>query len=255
MRIPVVAGNWKLYKTGSEGADFVERLAASIGPIEGVEVIVAPTFTALPEVAIAARPYGIQVAAQDVFWKEEGAFTGEVAPHMLKAVGAGWVIIGHSERRQYFGETDETVALKVRAALDAGLRPIVCVGETESERMSGATEDVLRRQVSRGLASMQAAEIPNLTVAYEPVWAIGTGRTATVEQAQEACAFIRGLIASFHGNEAAAQVRILYGGSIKPDNAAGLMGQADIDGGLVGGASLEVESFADIIRQSQPTTS
>ena len=249
LRTPILAGNWKLYKTGAEGAEFVEQLARRLGCACNAEIVVAPPFTSLYQVARAAGRYGIQVAAQDVFWKEEGPYTGEVAPHMIRDVGAEWVIVGHSERRQHFGETNESVARKIRAALDGGLRPIACVGETEQERLQGKTEEVLRTQVSVGLSEAKSEEVGSIAVAYEPVWAIGTGRTATREQAEEACAFIRALVAELFGEEAAASVRILYGGSVKPENAVALLGQSNIDGGLVGGASLEVESFAGIIEQ------
>ncbi len=255
LRTPVIAGNWKLFKTGPEGAAFVHDLAKllthRVGHDLGVDVVVAPPFTSLYQVAQAAGGTGVQVAAQDMYWEERGAFTGEVAPHMVRDAGAVWAIIGHSERRQFFGETDEGVARKVRAALDAGLQPIMCVGELEDERLAGRTEQVLKTQVEAGLALVEAADLARMAIAYEPVWAIGTGRTASPEQAQEACGFIRVLVAEKFNLDAAAAVRILYGGSVKPDNAAELMNQVDIDGGLVGGASLEVESFAGIIEQSR----
>lgn len=255
LRTPVIAGNWKLYKTGPEGAAFVEALVElltrRLGSDWGVEVVVAPPFTSIYQVAQAAQGKRVAVAAQDVYWAEEGAFTGEVAPHMVKDAGAVWAIIGHSERRQFFGETNDGVARKVRAALDAGLKPIMCVGELEAERLAGRTEEVLETQVTEGLALVHEAEAGDMAIAYEPVWAIGTGRTATPAQAQEACAFIRVLVAQKLGPQAAAAVRILYGGSVKPDNAAELINQDDIDGGLVGGASLEVESFAGIIERSR----
>ncbi|NLE74877.1 MAG: triose-phosphate isomerase [Actinobacteria bacterium] len=253
MRTPVLAGNWKLFKTGSEGAEFVAALGRRLGRIQGVDVVVAPSFTALYQVAQVAVEHGIGVASQDVYWEEQGAFTGEVAPRMIKDTGAGWVIIGHSERRQFFGETNDGVARKVRAVLHAKLRPILCVGELEEQRVAGETEQVLKTQVEAGLSMVEATNMSSLALAYEPVWAIGTGRTATPQQAQEACAFIRELVVEKLGTNAAATVRILYGGSVKPDNAAELMSQDDIDGGLVGGASLEVESFAGIIEQSRAT--
>lgn len=251
VRTPVLAGNWKLFKTGSEGAEFVAALGRRLGDFAGVEVVVAPPFTALYQVAQAAAAHGIEVASQDVYWEEKGAFTGEVAPHMIKDTGAEWAIVGHSERRQFFGETDDGVARKVRAVLDGGLKPIMCVGELEEQRVAGETEQVLKTQVEAGLALVEASDVPRLAIAYEPVWAIGTGRTATPQQAQEACAYIRVLVAEKLGAGPAATIRVLYGGSVKPDNAAELMSQDDIDGGLVGGASLEVESFAGIIEQSR----
>jgi triosephosphate isomerase (TIM) len=250
-RVPVIAGNWKLFKTAAEGAAFVVDLSHRLGQVAGVEVVVAPPFTALDAAVRATEGSVITVAAQDVFWAEQGAYTGEVAPGMLRALGVRWAIIGHSERRQLFGETDEGVARKARAALDAGLVPIVCVGETEAEREMGLTEERLAAQLSAGLAMIAAEEAHRVVVAYEPVWAIGTGKTATPEMAQEACAFVRERLAAAWGSGEAEGVRILYGGSMKPENARQLMTQPDIDGGLVGGASLEVGSFAGIVEQSR----
>jgi triosephosphate isomerase (TIM) len=250
-RVPVIAGNWKLFKTAAEGAAFVVELSHQIGRVQGVEVVVAPPFVGLDAAVRATEGSVITVASQDVFWEEKGAFTGEVAPGMLKSLGVRWAIIGHSERRQLFGETDEGVARKTRAALDAGLLPIVCVGESEAEREQGLTEERLAAQLSHGLEPVSASEAHRVVVAYEPVWAIGTGKTATPEMAQEACAFVRSRLALAWGQSEAASVRILYGGSMKPDNARELMTQPDIDGGLVGGASLEVGSFAGIVEQSR----
>jgi triosephosphate isomerase len=246
-RTPLMAGNWKMHKTGAEGAEFVRTLHARIGDPGTVEVVVAPPFTGLAEAVAATAGASITVAAQNCHWEEKGAFTGEVSPPMLVSLGVHWVIIGHSERRQLFGETDEGVARKVRAVLEHGLLPIMCVGETEAERVDGRTEDVLRRQVAGGLAEVRPDEATRLVVAYEPVWAIGTGRTATPEMAQEACAFVRQRVAAALGGPEAEAVRVLYGGSVKPDNVDELMAQADIDGALVGGASLDVESFARIV--------
>ncbi len=248
VRMPLIAGNWKMYKTSRGGAAFVAELARGIGSPSDREVVVAPPFTGLAAAVEAAGGSTIIVAAQDVFWEAEGAFTGEVAPGMLTDLGVGAVIIGHSERRQLFGETDETVAKKVRAALDNGLLPIMCVGETESEREAGETEMVLSRQVPTGLAFVSAEEAGTVAIAYEPIWAIGTGKTATPGIAQEAIAFVRARIVMAFGGEAAQTVRILYGGSVKPDNIDELMGQPDIDGVLVGGASLNVESFKRIVQ-------
>lgn len=274
-RTPILAGNWKLFKTGPEGAVFVKELAARLGLAAGsgpatgagagpgsgasagpeaapeVEIVVAPPFTSLYQVAQACKGTPLAASAQDCYWEEKGAFTGEVAPHMILDAGARWVIVGHSERRQFFGESDETVARKARAAVDAGLIPIVCVGEIEAQRLAGETKQVLKTQVSGGLSLLTPEEVAGIAIAYEPVWAIGTGRTATPEVAQEACAYVRSLVSELYGAEAAARVRVLYGGSVKADNAAQLMKQSDIDGGLVGGASLEVESFAGIIEQSR----
>ena len=246
-RVPVMAGNWKMYKTPSEGVAFIEALIARLGVLRGREVVVGPPFTGLADAVRACAGSELTVAAQDVFWQEEGAFTGEVAPRMLVDLGVRWAIIGHSERRQLFGETDESVGRKVRAAVDAGLRPIMCVGETEAEREEGRTVEVLARQVAAGCALLSADEAATLVVAYEPVWAIGTGRTATPETAQEACAFIRRRVGSLFGPAAVTGVRILYGGSVKPENVDELMAQPDIDGALVGGASLDVEAFARIV--------
>lgn len=246
-RVPVIAGNWKMYKTPSEGGRFVRELADALGPVRGVEVVVAPPFPGLQLAVEAAAGTGIQVSAQNVFWDDQGAYTGEVAPGMLLDVGVSWVIIGHSERRQLFGETDQGVARKVRAALDHELVPIMCVGETEEEREAGRTEEVLVRQTAAGIAKLELQEAARLVVAYEPVWAIGTGRTATPEIAQEAIAYIRGRLADYFGQEGAAQLRVLYGGSVKPDNIGDLMAQPDIDGALVGGASLEVAAFTSIV--------
>jgi triosephosphate isomerase (TIM) len=251
-RIPVMAGNWKMFKTPSEGAAFVRDLAAELGQMQGTEVIVAPPFTGLASAVDAARGSSVQVAAQNMFYDDQGAYTGEVAPGMLLDLGVGWVIVGHSERRLLFGETDDDVARKVRAAFDYELRPIMCVGETEQEREAGKTEEVLARQVELDVSRLEAHEVPYLVVAYEPVWAIGTGRTATPEMAQQAIAFVRERLAASTGRSAD-ECRVLYGGSVKPDNIADLMGQPDIDGALVGGASLEVASFAAIVRSAGPT--
>lgn len=246
MRTPVIAGNWKLFKTIGESVDLVEKLKPLVDQTRDVEIVVAPVFTALSRVSVAVGDTNINLAAQDCFWEEEGAFTGEVAPKLLKDAGCSHVIIGHSERRQYFGETDATVNKKVKAAISAGLKAIVCVGETLEERESGRTFTVVESQVQNSLAGLLTETVAGLVIAYEPVWAIGTGKTASDEQAQEVHAFIRGLILRLFGQGAADAVRILYGGSVKPDNVKGLMTQPDIDGALVGGASLKADSFAAI---------
>lgn len=246
MRTPVIAGNWKLFKTIGESVDLVEKLKPLVDKTRDVEIVVAPVFTALSRVSDAAADTNINLAAQDCFWEEEGAFTGEVAPKLLKDAGCSHVIIGHSERRQYFGETDTTVNKKVKAAISAGLKAIVCVGETLEERESARTFPVIESQVQNSLAGLLAETVAGLVIAYEPVWAIGTGKTASDEQAQEVHVFIRGLILRLFGQGAADAVRILYGGSVKPDNIKGLMAQPDIDGALVGGASLKADSFAAI---------
>jgi triosephosphate isomerase len=246
-RAPLIAGNWKMFKTGSEGAAFVRELAEELGKVEGREVMVAPPFTGLHQAVAAAEGSSVSIAAQDVFWEWEGAYTGEVSAAMLADLGVKGVIIGHSERRQYFAETDEWVAKKLWAALEHGLLPIMCVGETAEERELGETEAVLSRQVPAGLASVRVADSPRIALAYEPVWAIGTGKTATPEIAQEAIAFIRAQVAGALGGEAAAAVRVLYGGSVGPHNIDELMSEPDVDGVLVGGASLQVGSFARIV--------
>ncbi|MBJ6750066.1 triose-phosphate isomerase [Geomonas anaerohicana] len=248
MRKPVIAGNWKLYKTKDEALALIEELAPLVAGVNNVEVVVAPVFTVLPALPAALAGTSISLAAQDVFWEEEGAFTGEVSPRMLLDAGASHVIIGHSERRQYFGETDQTVNKKIKAALKGALVPIFCIGETLEAREAGDTFKVLERQVQGGLEGLSETQLAPVIIAYEPVWAIGTGKVATDEQAQEAHAFVRGVVAKMFGQAAADKVRILYGGSVKPDNVKGLMSCADIDGALVGGASLKGASFASIVR-------
>ena len=248
MRKPVIAGNWKLYKTKAEALALIGELAPLVAGVTGVEIVVAPVFTVLPTLvgAIAGTP--INLAAQDVFWEEEGAFTGEISPRMLLDAGASHVIIGHSERREYFGETDVTVNKKIKAALKGALVPIFCIGETLAAREAGETFAVLERQLKGGLDGITATQFAPVIVAYEPVWAIGTGKVASDEQAQEAHAFIRGVLSQLYGKDAADKVRILYGGSVKPENVKGLMSCTDIDGALVGGASLKGASFAAIVR-------
>ena len=246
MRVPVIAGNWKMYKTARQAAETIRTLAGLITGVRGVEVVICPPFTALSAAGEAAKGSAVAIGAQDCHWEKEGAFTGEVAVPMIADLGCSHCIVGHSERRQFFGETDATVDKKVEAVLAQGLTCIACVGETLAEREAGQTLAVLERQVRAGLARHLTA--PRLVIAYEPVWAIGTGKTATPAQAQEVHAFIRGVAAKAANPEAAQAVRILYGGSVKPDNIATLMAQADVDGGLVGGASLDPASFAKIVR-------
>ena len=250
-RTPLIVGNWKMFKTSAEGAAFVRDLAQLVGRPADREVMVAPPFTGLYEAAKAAEGTGIGVAAQDVFWEWEGAYTGEVSAAMLLDLGVTAAIIGHSERRRYFGETDEWVAKKVWAAIERGLLPIMCVGETEEERDEGLTEAVLSRQVPRGLASARAEDAAHIAVAYEPVWAIGTGKTATPEAAQQAIGFVRDLVGAALGSAVAGRVRILYGGSVGPNNIDEIMVQPDIDGVLVGGASLQMGSFTRIVQFEQ----
>jgi len=247
-RTPLIVGNWKMYKTSAEGAAFVRDLAALVDAPTDRDVMVAPPFTGLYQAAEAAAGTGIGVAAQDVFWEREGAYTGEVSAVMLQDLGVSATIVGHSERRHYFGETDDWVAKKVRAALDNGLMPIMCVGETEDERESGMTEAVLSEQVPAGLASARPEDAGRIAIAYEPVWAIGTGKTATPQIAQEAIAFVRELVGAALGPAATSVVRILYGGSVGPNNIDELMTQPDIDGVLVGGASLRLDSFSRIVQ-------
>jgi triosephosphate isomerase len=247
MRKPVIAGNWKMYKTIAEAVDFVEKIKPVAAQAGHCEVIVAPPFTALRAAAEAARGSAVKVAAQNCHWDKEGAHTGDISAGMLRDAGCTHVIIGHSERRHDCGETDEQVNKKVKAALAAGLTPIVCVGETLAEREKGETEKVLECQFMGGLAGLTPADFSRIIIAYEPVWAIGTGRTATPEMAGEAHRFLRKLARQQFGEGEADGVRILYGGSVKPDNVGGLMAQEEIDGALVGGASLKVDSFTALV--------
>ena len=246
MRVPIVAGNWKMYKTAREAAEMIRAVRGLLADVAGVEVAVCPPFTALAAALEAASGSKIAIGAQDCYWEKEGAFTGEVSVPMLADLGCRYVIVGHSERRQYFGETDATVDKKIGAVLVHGLTCIGCLGETLQEREAGQTFTVLERQVRGGFARHLSS--PHLVIAYEPVWAIGTGRTATPAQAQEAHAFLRGLVKEIAGQDTSAGIRILYGGSVKPDNMPALMAQPDVDGGLVGGASLDASSFARIVK-------
>jgi triosephosphate isomerase len=244
----LIAGNWKMFKDATETAAFCHELAAALGTVEDVDVAVCPPYTSLVQALAILGGTSISVCAQSVHWEAEGAFTGEISPGMLRDLGVAGALAGHSERRQYFAETDETTAKRAKAALDAGLWAIACVGETEAEREAGETEAVLERQV-RAIA--EAVDEPEgLVLAYEPVWAIGTGRTATPEQAQQAHAFIRKVLATLSKPAVAKKVRIQYGGSVKPGNTAELMTQPDIDGALVGGASLEPRAFAEIVQNA-----
>ena len=252
MRIPFIAANWKMFKTVHEAIVFVKELKSVVKDIADVEIIVAPPFTALHAVAEAARNSNIGVAAQDLYWEREGAFTGEVSPTMIKEAGAEYVIIGHSERRRLFGETDATVNRKIVAAIGAHLTSIVCVGETLEEREGGETLAVLDRQIKDGLDRLTAEHVAELVIAYEPVWAIGTGRNATAAQAGEAHAHIRKRLRQWFGGDAADRCHVIYGGSVKPDNIRELIAEPDVDGALVGGASLDVRSFGQIVSKSRP---
>lgn len=237
-----------MHKTSAEAVDFVRRFAPLVDGIADRDIMIAPAFPALEAVAGALKSTSIALGAQDLFWEDEGAYTGQVAPRMLVAGGCRYVIIGHSERRQYFAETDETVCRKLQAAVRAGLAPVMCVGETEKEREAGQTFPVLDKQLKNGLKSSIADELASLVIAYEPVWAIGTGKTATTEQAQEAHRYIRAQVAGLLGATLAGAMRILYGGSVKPENISELMAMADIDGALVGGASLKPDVFSKIVK-------
>ena len=247
MRRPVIAGNWKMYKTQAEARSYFSAFVPLVQNSNHCDIIVAPAFTALAASVEAVKGTAISISAQDMHGEPEGAFTGEVCAAMLVEVGCRAVIIGHSERRQFFGETDESANIKVKAALAAGLTPILCVGELLADREGGRTEQVLARQFTGGVAALTGAEFSRIILAYEPVWAIGTGRTATPEIAAEAHRFLRQQAATIFSPERAAGLRILYGGSVKPDNIKGLMAQVEIDGALVGGASLKAEAFASIV--------
>lgn len=249
MRKVFIAGNWKMYKgTPSEAADLAKGVAAACADLRNVEAAVCPPATALPAVVEAVKGTGLGVGGQNLYPKDDGAYTGEISPAFLAAVGCTHVILGHSERRTIFKESDEFINAKVRAALAHGLVPILCCGETEKEREEGSTEKVVETHIRGGLAGLSAEEIGKLVIAYEPVWAIGTGKTATPDDAQKVHRFIRVLLAELANTATANSIRIQYGGSVKPDNAAELLGQPDIDGALVGGASLKVESFEAIVR-------
>ena len=247
IRIPFIAGNWKMYKTVSETVKYVKEFRSLVKDIEGVEIVLAPPFTALHAAAEAARNSNVAMAAQDLHWDREGAFTGQVSGPMIQDAGAEYVIVGHSERRIHFGDTNATVNRKISAAFTAGLAPIACVGETLDQRERGETFEVLDRQIHQGLDGLTVEQVGQLVIAYEPVWAIGTGRTATADQAGEAHAHIRGRLRQWFGSEAADLCHLIYGGSVKPDNIIGLLAQPDVDGALVGGASLEIRSFVEIV--------
>jgi triosephosphate isomerase len=251
MRIPFIAANWKMFKTVHEAVVFIKEFRSIVKDMDDVEIVVAPAFTAIHAAAEAARNSPIGIAAQDIYWEREGAFTGEVSAGMVKEAGAEYVIIGHSERRRLFHETDETVNRKLMAALGAQLTAIVCIGETLEEREANQTLDVLDRQIKAGLDGLTGEQVGALVIAYEPVWAIGTGRNATPEQAGEAHAHVRSRLRSWFGGHAGDHCHVIYGGSVKPDNIHALIQQKDVDGALVGGASLDLKGFSEIVARSR----
>ncbi len=251
MRTPFIAANWKMHKTVHEAVVFVKELRSMVKDIEDVEIVVAPPFTAVHAVAEATRNSNVGVSGQNMSWEKQGAFTGEVSGEMLREAGAEYVILGHSERRRLFGDTDETVNRRLLAALGAKLTPIVCIGETLEEREAEHTLTVLDRQIKVGLDSITGEQVASLVIAYEPVWAIGTGRNATAAQAGEAHAHIRQRLRQWFGGDAAEACHVIYGGSVKPDNIHELVSLADVDGALVGGASLEIRGFFDIVARSR----
>ncbi len=254
-RTPLIAGNWKMNKTPAEGVELAKALVAQVGTESAVQIVLCPPFTALDAVGRAIEGTHLALGAQNMHDKVSGAFTGEVSATMLRGLHVGHVILGHSERRSIFGEDDAFINRKVLAALEASLKPILCVGELLSEREAGRTNEVVRVQVEKGLAGVAAGKAEQVIIAYEPVWAIGTGKTATPAMAQEVHAYIRSLLAAQFGPEIAARIRILYGGSMKPDNADALLAEHDIDGGLIGGAALEAKSFVDLVRSASKSLS
>lgn len=247
-RKPIIAGNWKMNKTASEARDLATAIIPLVKDVKNRDVILAPPFTSLQAVAETIKKTGIALAGQNLYWEDKGAYTGEISAEMLLELGCKYVIIGHSERRQYFGETDETVNKRLRQALNKGLLPIVCAGETLGERESGKANEVIEGQLTGALKDVATDEMERVVVAYEPVWAIGTGKTASPEQAQEIHQFIRANIKALYDDATAAALRIQYGGSVTPDNVSTLMAMPDIDGALVGGASLKPESFAALVK-------
>jgi triosephosphate isomerase len=246
-RIPLIAGNWKMYKTCSEANNTADELVSLVKDVTDVEVMIAPAFTALASVADIIAKSNIALGAQDMFWENEGAYTGEISPSMLISAGCSYVIIGHSERRQFFKETDETVNKKIKAAIKNKLSPVLCIGESDKERESNKTFSVLDKQLANGLEGLSENDLEKLVVAYEPIWAIGTGKTASDKQAQEVHGFLRSMLEKHFGDNFSQSVRILYGGSVKPENISSLMSMPDIDGALVGGASLRADTFSKII--------
>ncbi|KPA18925.1 triosephosphate isomerase [Candidatus Magnetomorum sp. HK-1] len=247
-RTPLIAGNWKMFKTADEAIATAQKLTNLVGHITSVDIMIAPPFSALPLVAPIIKNSSIGLSGQNMHWEKQGAYTGEISSEMLVSAGCQYVIIGHSERRQYFNETDEQINQKVHAAINAGLKPVLCVGETENERDLNKTFSVLDKQIEIGLQRVIIEQVENVIIAYEPVWAIGTGKTATNEQAQEVHAYLRKRLNDIYNIDKASSIRILYGGSVKPNNVNGLMAMPDVDGALVGGASLDPEQFSGIVQ-------
>ena len=248
MRKPIIAGNWKMHKTIGESLVLIRELGSLVADVKNTEIVVCPVFTALPAAAAALADSNIRLGAQNMHWEDKGAFTGEIAPVMLKDIGCQYVIIGHSERRQYFAETNDTVNKKVKAALARDLVPIMCVGESLEQREAGSTEAIVGSQVTAGLSGLTAEQVAGMVIAYEPIWAIGTGKTASADDANAVCTFIRKTVAGIFGSDSAAKIRIQYGGSVKADNISELMAKSDIDGALVGGASLDAAGFSKIVK-------
>ncbi|MCX5669659.1 MAG: triose-phosphate isomerase [Candidatus Omnitrophica bacterium] len=246
----MIAGNWKMYKTIKDGQELAVALKRELYKVENVDIVICPAYTLLAYLADDLEDSNIVIGAQDIYWQEEGAFTGEVSAAMLKDAGCQYVIVGHSERRQFFGDTNETVNKKIKACLRHGLTPIVCVGENLQERESNKTFEVIQNHIQGSLAEISALDMAKIVIAYEPVWAIGTGKTATADQAQEVHKYIRDLLRKMYGEEVAGSVRIQYGGSVKPENITELIGKPDVDGALVGGASLKVDSFSAIVTRA-----
>ena len=250
-RKALIAGNWKMYKTCAEAVDEAKALVDRVQPMDDREMMIAPTYTALAQVSVVLKGSPVALGAQNLYWENEGAYTGEISAPMLISAGCSHAIIGHSERRQYFGETDDTVNKKIETAINHDLIPLFCIGESEQERDLNQTFSVLDKQVTKGLNNISSKDLGTLIIAYEPIWAIGTGKTATTEQAQEVHQFIRSLIDKAFGSELAQSMRILYGGSVKPENIDELMAMPDVDGALVGGASLKADSFSNIIKYNR----
>ena len=250
MRKTIIAGNWKMYKTIKDGQELAVALKRELYKIDNVDIVICPAYTLLAYLADDLEDSNIVIGAQDIYWQPEGAFTGEVSGPMLKDAGCQYVIVGHSERRQFFGDTNETVNKKIKACLEYGLTPIICVGENLQERESGNTFKVIQNHIQGSLAEISAQDIIKTVIAYEPVWAIGTGKTATADQAQEVHKYIRDLLRKMYGEEAASSIRIQYGGSVKPENITELVSKPDVDGALVGGASLKADSFSAIVSRA-----